>query len=377
MSRSSIGLDIGTRAVRAVEMRGGQVVRFGRVLMPAGAVDHGEVQNPAAVAGAIQTLWKRLKITGKGVHIGMANRRVVVRVIDLPAMSEADLDGAIRLQAQDHIPIPLHEAVMDYEILEQVESAAGHPLQRVLVVAAERSSVDPLLAAVQEARLEPLTLELNAYPLVRSLGDGSGRAEAIVDIGAGVTTVVIHNAGHIRFTRILPNFGGDDFTAAVAEGLNVPAEQAESMKRQASGDIAQRVSEGMHDSPLPMTPSFFENPSLPDEAATAVVTEVSQRTVAELIEPVLQRFVSEVRGSVDFYTSQPKAAPVGRVVLTGGGSLLGGLHDALARELGLQTDVGRPFSRVALGKMNVSNDQSNVAERYLSVAVGLALAGHA
>jgi type IV pilus assembly protein PilM len=315
-------------------------------------------------------------MSGKGVHIGIANRRVVVRVIDLPAMSGEDLDGAIRLQAQDHIPIPLAEAVMDYEVLEQVDSPGGHKLQRVLVVAAERASVDPLLQAVQTARLEPLTLELNAYPLVRALGDGSSQAEAIVDIGAGVTTVVIHLGGRIRFTRILPNFGGDDFTAAVSEGMQVNAEQAESMKRQASVDLAHRVSDDTHDA-MPITPSFFEDPDVPESAAGAVATEAPHQSVPALIEPVLQRFVSEVRGSVDFYTSQANSATVGRVVLTGGGSLLGGLHDALANELGIQTEVGHPFSRAAMGKINVSTDQSSVAERYLSVAVGLALAGAA
>src|SRR5437660_1550656 len=258
MSRSSIGLDIGTRAVRAVEVKGApghqSVARFGRVLMPAGAMDHGEVQNPAAVAEAIQTLWKRLRLTGRGVHIGIANRRVVVRVVELPAMADEDLKSAIKLQAQDHIPIPLSEAVMDYEILERVDNADGQPVQRVLVVAAERASVMPLLEAVKLARLDARSLELNAYPLVRCLGNGSVGAEVIVDIGAGVTTVVVHREGRIRFTRILPNFGGDDFTAAVAEGLNVAVDEAEHMKRQASGELAAHLN---NDSAL-SAPSFAD-----------------------------------------------------------------------------------------------------------------------
>lgn len=377
MSKTSIGLDIGTRAVRAVEVKGSpgheSVVRFGRVLMPAGAMDHGEVQNPAAVAEAIQTLWKRLRVPGKAVHVGIANRRVVVRVIELPAMSDEDLKSAIKLQAQDHIPIPLSEAVMDYEVLERVDSADGQPVQRVLVVAAERASVMPLLEAVKMAKLEARSLELNAYPLVRCLGDGSSDAEAIVDIGAGVTTVVIHVGGRIRFTRILPNFGGDDFTAAVAEGLGVSLEEAEPMKRHAAGDLASRMTDG-DEGPAPVAPSFVDGAvAATTETMTAVDAPV--RTVAELIEPVRQRFVSEVRGSVDFYSSQPGAANVGRVVLTGGGSMLGGLSDALSNALGITAEIGHPFARVPMGHMNVSSDQTNVAERYMSVAVGLALAG--
>lgn len=380
MGRSSVGLDIGTRAVRAVEVRGAgnqkSIARFGRVLLPAGAVEHGEIQDPRAVTEAIETLWKRIRLTAKSVHIGMANRRVVVRVVEMPAMARGDLDAAIRLQAQDHIPIPLSEAVMDYEVLEDVMGPEGQRVHRVLVVAAERASVDPLIAAVQAAHLEPRTLELNAYALVRSLGNGSGQAEAIVDIGAGVTTVVIHRDGHIRFTRILPNFGGDDFTVAIAEGLGVPVDQAEAIKRREAGDLAERVRGSSHDDPLVVPPSFVEAPDMPESAAE-FATPPAPQTAVDLMEPVFQRLVSEVRGSVDFYTAQPDAAPVVRVVLTGGGSLLGGLREAIGGSLGITAEIGHPFQRVPMGRMKVSDDQVQVAERYLSVAVGLALAGGA
>lgn len=380
MGRSSVGLDIGTRAVRAVEVRaaGSQrsIARFGRVLLPAGAVEHGEIQDPRAVTEAIETLWKRIRLTAKSVHIGMANRRVVVRVVEMPAMARDDLDAAIRLQAQDHIPIPLSEAVMDYEVLEDVMGPEGQRVHRVLVVAAERASVDPLIAAVQAAHLEPRTLELNAYALVRSLGNGSGQAEAIVDIGAGVTTVVIHRDGHIRFTRILPNFGGDDFTVAIAEGLGVPVDQAEAIKRREAGDLAERVRGSSHDDPLVVPPSFVEAPDMPESAAE-FATPPAPQTAVDLMEPVFQRLVSEVRGSVDFYTAQPDAAPVVRVVLTGGGSLLGGLREAIGGSLRITAEIGHPFQRVPMGRMKVSDDQVQVAERYLSVAVGLALAGGA
>src|SRR5260370_13924097 len=95
---------------------------------------------------------------------------------------------------------------------------------------------------------------MTAYPLMLCLGHGSDGAEVIVDIGAGVTTVVVHRGGRIRFTRILPNFGGDDFTSAVAEGLNVSVDEAEHMKRQASGELAAHLSD---QAPL-STPSFAD-----------------------------------------------------------------------------------------------------------------------
>ena len=162
------------------------MTRYGRALLPAGAVEHGEVQDPAAVASAITGLWKELGLKERSVHVGVANRHCVVRVIELPVMSRDDLETAIRFQAQEHIPISLDEAVMDFEVLEEVEGPEG-TVQRVLIVAAERAAIDPLLAALSAARLEPQTLELNAYPLVRCFnGHTSAGAHAIVDVGAAV-----------------------------------------------------------------------------------------------------------------------------------------------------------------------------------------------
>jgi len=153
--------------------------------------------------------------------------------------------------------------------------------------------------------------------------------------------------------------------------MHVPAEEAESMKRHASADLVHHLQD--EDDSAPVAPVFTDHPDVPDAAVAAV--HAPQRTVAQLIEPVVQRFVSEVRGSVDFYTSQPGAASVGKVVLTGGGSMLGGIPEALGDALGIPAEVGQPFARVPMGHINVSVDQSKVAERYMSVAVGLALAG--
>jgi type IV pilus assembly protein PilM len=431
MARSSIGLDIGTRAVRLAEVQvlGGTptLTRFGRMLLPLGAVDHGEIADPQAVATAVMTLWKRLGLTGKAVHVGVANRRVVVRVIELPAMSRDDLPNAIRFQAQEHIPIPLDQAVMDFEVLDELESAEGEKTQRVLVVAAERATIEPLLAAVRESRLELASLELNAYPLVRCFGDLTGSTQAVVDIGAGVTNLVVHRDGKIRFTRILPTFGGDEFTQAVAQGLGVHRDEAETLKRRASHLLSERASRpvsasvgsaasyatavgsdvsytsdvsgpssvltdegdeaGTEDASSGPEAEGFASPRprpvapgsrpVSVEAGTSVADTPSSPVehAAVVIEPLLDRFTTEVRGSLDFYASQPGAPAVDRVVLTGGGALMGGIAERLQASLGIPVEFGHPFERVPIGRVQVSSEERSVAEPFLGVAIGLALAG--
>src|SRR5438270_6607005 len=171
MAERALGLDVGTTAVRVVEVvierPGGRrpgrsqsrgtapgpravVSRVGEVPLPPGAVRDGEVQDPAAVGAAISELWRQTGLRSRDVRVGLTGSRVVVRVVDLPAMPDEELAGAVRFSAADHIPIPLDEAVLDHAILEPTPPAepGGPPMVRVLVAATHRSALDGLLAAV-------------------------------------------------------------------------------------------------------------------------------------------------------------------------------------------------------------------------------------
>ncbi len=404
MGRISIGLDIGSRAVRLAEVNlGGQpnVTRFGRMLLPTGAVEHGEVMDPRAVGKVTAELWKRLGMNGnRSVHVGMANRRVVVRIIELPAMSRDDLHSAIRFQAQDQMPIALDQAVMDYDVLEEIDGPEGR-VQRVLVVAAEQGTIAPLLEAVRAANLEIASLEFNAYPLVRCFANGTDAAQAVVDIGAGVTNIVVHQGGKIRFTRTLPNLGGDDFTQTLVDQLHVSRDEAERLKRQASalreGPKAP-VAVGASSAPIRSTAAASgteapawgplvgdqsgagneDDPSVAVESeAPSYAPDVASRgdAVSVALDPMLERLVTEVRGSIDFYSAQNETSTLERIVLTGGGSLINGLADRIQASLGLLTEPGHPFARAPVGKVKVSKQEVTVAEPFMGVAVGLALAG--
>jgi type IV pilus assembly protein PilM len=307
---------------------------------------------------------------------------VVVRVIEMPVMSKDDMGSAIRFQAQEHIPIPLDEAVLDFEPLDEVQRPDGN-IQRVLVVAAERGTIQPAIEALKLAKLDALTLELSAYPLVRVFGDKSlAGSQAIVDIGAGVTNIVVQERGKIRFTRILPVFGGDEFARVVTEALGVSRDEAETLKRRASALLRTR------DASLTRTraPARASRAATNDELVTSDSGDVSTQhtngstpaaqieAAADAIEPALDRFVTEVRGSLDFYTSQPDAADLKSVVVTGGGSLMGGIVERLNASLGIPVTHGNPFDRAPIGKIKVSSEEMSVAEPFIGLAVGLALA---
>jgi type IV pilus assembly protein PilM len=338
-----VGLDIGTTAVRAAELsaRRGKVVldRIGQAGLPEGAVVDGEVIDPAAVAVAIKDLWRRTKIGSRRVIIGVANQRVVVRLVDLPWMQPEELRSTLAFQAGDYLPIPVDQTELDYDVISEHETVGGERMLRVLLVAAHKEMLAGHLLAVTEAGLRPAGIDLNPVALLRSLapvaGFGEG-AEALVDVGARVTNMVVHDSGVLRFVRILL-MGGEDITSALQRALELERDDAERAKLAAS-------------------------------AGQDVDPEAG-----ELVEQRLDVFVDEVRGSLDFYRSQQDATPLARVVVSGGGSLLGPLVERLHAAAGVPVERGRTLAGVRVGRLGLAAEQLAELEPTIAVPVGLAL----
>jgi type IV pilus assembly protein PilM len=353
MARRLIGLDIGTNAVRVAEIEPGDPPRltsFGQVALPPGAMRDGEVIDPTAVTAAIQRLWKELSLKKVPVRVGVATPRVLVRTVDLPTMSDDELAGALRFQAQELIPIPLEDAVLDFQVLEAlpIPEAVGdgpppQPMSRVLLAAAHKDLIRNLTGAVRAAGLSVASVDLVPLALVRSVGrrvsDNGGGVEAIVSVGGGVTVVVVHELGIPRFVRILGS-GGRLVTDAIARDLELTQDQAEAIKRQddrAPSDLAQRARGAM------------------------------ARPISDLVE--------QIRGSLDYYRTQPDAIRLLRVTLTGGGALTPGLADQLVDTVGVPVDLARPREHIAIGDIGFPDDQLPILDPFLPVPVGLALGG--
>ena len=340
-----IGLDIGSTAVRAVQLktarRGPTLERIGQVLLPHGVVRDGEIVDSDTVVEALRTLWKTYKFAGRKVALGVANQQVVVRQVDLPYLEEDELRQSLSFQVQDHIPIPLDQAVLDFQVLENYELEDGRRMSRILLVAAQKSMVDKLVNVAQRAKLEPVGLDLDAFAVLRSLApepgslNGDDDGELLIDVGANVTNIIVHQNGTPRFVRILL-MGGGSITDALVGGLDLEFEEAEVAKAtydpEDRGDDAGRV--------------------IRDRAA---------------------RFVDEIRGSVDYYVAQRESVPVARAVLSGGAGLLPHLREQLAEVLRVPVEYGEPTRQLTVGKVGLSEDEMAEAEPFLTVAVGLAL----
>jgi len=333
MAERVLGLDVGTGAVRVVEVasekaargrhagRPPVVTRVGEVPLPPGAVRDGEVVDPAAVGAAIRELWRQTGLRPRDVRVGLTGPKVVVRVVDMPSMPDDELDGAIRFSASDHIPIPLDEAVLDHAVLEPAPPAepGGPPQVRVLIAAAYRSALDGLLAAVTAGGLRAVAVDLVPFAMVRALAtpaeeppatepeDGYAppsppSAEAIVSVGAALTTVVVHEAGRPRFVRTV-QAGGDMLTAAIADELGIDPDAAEHAKRDTSTD-----------------------------------EDLAQRA-ARVVELRLAGILGEIQSGLAYWMAQAER-PLRRIVLTGGGARAGDIAGRLALLVGAPVEWG-------------------------------------
>lgn len=346
----ALGLDIGTSAVRAVEISFGKpgfrIEKFVQVALPLGATNAGDILQADVVTAAL----KRLRAIGKfrtnRVAVGVANQRVVVRQVDLPWMPADELRAALVFQVQDLLPMPVEDALLDYHPIEEFVGDGGSRMIRAMLVAADASMVDRNLSVVRAAGFRPDVVDLTPFALLRAAHVAVDEAhdspdyEAVVHVGASVTNIVIHSMGRPAFVRIL-TLGGEDITESLAERLGISRDDAEERKCRA------------------VRPADPGGPS-PDAPE------------AQSVNAATSALVDEIRGSLDYYRGQPSAHPLTRVVLSGGGALLDGLLEQLtaATQLPVQHAIG--LMALPHGAQ-LTAETAAEGEPFAAVPLGLAL----
>lgn len=348
-----VGLDIQPGYVTAVQARvnGSILVQqaAGRALPP-DTVREGEVLDEGALADTLRELFHDSGLD-KHVRVGVANQRTVLRTLELPPLTDhKELETAVRFQAEDQIPMPLENAVLDFHPLGVIDTPAG-PRQRVIVVAAQRDMVEHLLRAVRQAGLRPAGVDLSAFALIRSLysagGDDAGRV-LYLNIG-GLTNMAIAEGTVCRFTRVVGG-GLESMATEVAERNGIPLLDARALL--ASVDLTE---------PPP------DAPQASGDLAAHSSTSVPEDGVD--VKPVLlgaiREITGEVRNSLDFHRSQGGGGEVSNVVLSGPALQIPGFAQTVQSELGV------PVQAQTVGLL-ASGSNGSVSAEHLAIAAGLA-----
>ena len=225
---ASVGLDIDVRAAsprrrfRTAAIRGPYRDRPAA----AGRREGGRSRQPRGPLRCPQGPVRRHKLN-KTVRVGVANQRVVVRTMQLPLIEDdEELETAVRFRAQEAIPMPLDQAVLDHQVVGKRDGADGNRVMDVLAVAARRDMVAGLLEAVRGAGLEPVGIDLSAFGMIRALKDRSAPASSEMgELPAAtalychlgdVTNLAVARGSECVFARVSP-FGIETIADRLAE----------------------------------------------------------------------------------------------------------------------------------------------------------------
>ncbi|MBV8079566.1 MAG: type IV pilus assembly protein PilM [Actinobacteria bacterium] len=333
-----VGLRIGSSQLAAavVDNNGSTtLLQLARADIAPGVVESGEVRDTAALARALKKFFAQHKLPRKGVRLGVATNRIGVRVIEMPAIDDPKLlANAVRFRAQEVLPFPLTDAVLDHVVL-----ASEDPKQlRVLIVFAHRELVDGYAEACKKAGLKLHGVDFDAFALLRALTnppETDKRAAIVaVSIGHERTIFAVSDGEVCDFARVL-EWGGAALDEAIATALETTPAEAAEMKKS--------LSLGSSD------PEFTK--------------------VRAAVRDELQTLTRELVSSLQFYQSRPGSLDIGELLLTGGVANLEGLADELARQLGVPVRVGDPLHRVTVGKSLRTPEQLGS----LAIAVGLGI----
>jgi type IV pilus assembly protein PilM len=373
MGSRAIGLDIDRGALKAVQVSGSAgayaLRHVGYHRLPPGAIVEGEVADADVLAAEIREFWSSHSFKGKAVVLGVANAKVVVRLLDFPRMPEEDLRSAISFEAQDHIPMALEEAVFDYVVLGPLEE--GSDLDRILVVAAHKEMIDRYSAAVRASGLKPAGIDVKALALTRStLPDTffDEGATLLLDVGTEITNLAITQGGNPTLTRFIPS-GLDRFVESVSEATKLPEDQAEREAlnpRVRLGYDAQSAPEDADDDQE--APAVEGGDAELEDFDPALVYDVRRG-----VEEAVQALAEDVLRSIEYHHSQPGTREVTGAFVSGEGALIPGLDAYLGELLGVTTRRGHPVEKLGANRSNVSDEQLAAMEPVLAVALGLAM----
>jgi type IV pilus assembly protein PilM len=343
-----VGLKIGSSQLAAARVSNNgvaEVQQLAREVLAPGIVVGGELRDPEALGDALKGFFARNKLPKKGVRLGIASNRIGVRIFDIVGVTEdKQLANAIHFRAQETLPIPLDEAVLDFRVLDETVDAEGQPVKRVLLVVVYRELVERYVSACKKAGIQLAGIDLEAFALLRSLAppvDRGSSALVGVAIGYDRSTFAVSDGRFCEFTRVL-EWGGSALNVALARTFDSTPSEVEAIKRSLSLD----------DSTVP--------PGLTTEQVAAAIDAVRRQ---------VQSFARELVSSLQFYQNQPGSLGIGEIVLTGGTTHLPGLAAELERLIGVHVRVGDPFARVKVSKKLSETDQSGS----LAVAIGLGI----
>lgn len=343
-TKSLVGLDIGSSAVKAVELRrvakGYRVVAIGSEPVPPDCIVDGAIIDGGAVSDVIRQLFDRSGIKTKEVVASLSGNAVIVKKIALPLMSDDELRESIYWEAEQYIPFDIQDVNLDYQVLQAHSDTQASGTMDVLLVAAKKEKIADYTGVISQAGRVPVVVDVDAFALQNAFEVNYGvdmvRVVVLVNAGASAININIIEGGQSLFTRDI-SIGGNAYTEALQRDLSLSFEDADLLKR-----------------------------GVPVEGAGVDDAD-------PIIRSVTGNLLLEIEKTFDFFKSTAGTERIDQLVVSGGAAGIEGFSDALATRFDLPVTDLDPFRQIEIDTKKITEERRQELAPTAAVAVGLAL----
>jgi type IV pilus assembly protein PilM len=336
-----VAIDIGSSAVKLVQLRQAKgayhLVSLGMAYLPPEAIVDNSIMDSGSVVEVIRDLVKNLKVKTKNVATSISGHSVIIRKIQLPIMTEEELESSIQWEAEQYIPFEISEVNLDFQILG---TDAKDPSQmNVILVAAKKDFVADYLAVFKQCGLNPVVMDVDCFAIENAFEANYGFSDneivALVNMGASAVNVNVLKGGVSVFTRDI-QVGGNLLNEELQKRLGLSSEEAEKAK------LGEAVSSSSED-------------------------------VAGVMMDASENLAQEVQRSLDFFAATSADEKIHKVFITGGVAKVGMVRDAIERRIGVDVEVINPFRQVTVNEKHFDLEYVDSVGPIFTVAAGLAM----
>lgn len=343
-----LGIDISTTAIKLIELSRQsssathrfQVEHFAIEPLPLNAVAEKKIADPEVIGQCIRKAVLQSGTKVKRAAVAVAGSAVITKTISLSgALTDAEMEGQILLEADQYIPYPLEEVNLDFDVIGP--SANATDMVDVLLAASRRENVDDLVAALEIAGLTAVVVDVEAYAmenacsLLRRPDAPDGYTVAVLDIGAATTTLYVLKAGQIIYTRE-QNFGGRQLRDEVQRRYGLSHDEA--TRKMIAGNVAETYE-------------------------------------AEVLGPFKEALTQQIGRALQFFYSGTTLSRVDQILLAGNPAGIPNIATLVEERLKLPAVVANPFSCMSLSSRLKAPDDLTRDAHDMMIAVGLALRG--
>lgn len=341
-SKKTVAIDIGTSSIKLAELdhtrSGWMLRRFGVVSVNPGWVREGEIVEPQAVSETIRSMVQSLKCKRKHVCSGLFGNAVIIKRISMAPIEENLIAEAVKWEAEQYIPFEINEAAVDYHIINSKNRSPGDNLD-VLLVGAKQDYIFRYIEAIESAELKFSIMDVEAFALANCFEVNYGKVPglvALLDIGAGVSTLVIIENGEVVFTRD-SMLGGMTYTSELQKSMGISLPEAESLKISAA--LGQEVPPEVH----------------------------------AILSSTTEQVVEEIRNAFEFFAATGGGNRITKMFVTGGTVFIPRLVEQISVALGVQFEIFNPFQNIKYDSKNLTAEYVSQIQSISPVALGLGM----